>query len=59
MVAPKANNIPGGLSLIPTRIAVIAETQHTASKINVTVRLWGVDRASSIITSLFKHYIIR
>ncbi len=52
VAAPKAKRIPGGLSLIPTTTAAVAEAQQIARKTNVRVRLRGVDRASSISTSL-------
>lgn len=49
--AVKARNMPGGLSLMPTRTAAIAATPQIARNIKVRVRSWGVAKACSMITS--------
>jgi len=57
--APKAMNIPGGLSLIPIIIADAAKTMPIAKKMIETVRFRGVDRAAIISIFPFIYQIIR
>jgi hypothetical protein len=53
IAARKANSMPGGLSLMPTTVAAIADKPQVTNRISVLILLRGVEKISIMTVSYF------